>query len=639
MFWATQVQSILMEYVMRLSELPSLSSSDSQTSKPPESNTSHQAALELLRGYWIVPLYPGRKVPKGTGWHKARRTVDKLLPGQNVGLLLGNVYPWGGFIDLDIDSNNPQDWQSVRKALEGAELPPNAVCSTGGKHGGVRLLYAVPAAFWELCEASGEVDIAGVTVDVRKKGQAVVPPSCPAPVTKKLTHPVIRPYRWQVELPPLAEIEKMVGLAGDPLARDVAASWFKGRGKRLADFLDKAAEAAAPPRDASVGKKRCRHKPTSSCLTGVHPNPNLTHSIEDFRRQSRSSPSQTPGRGENARAARLILPSKADIWNSPFVWWHLLKKAHLRTYGTLPDEGIVKGHSFCDPLRAERKPSVALYPNPQGEYRLHNFRDSATDGKCASVQEFYAAYRQGKGYTEKLSQKEHNDETRRLIRDFNIWTTQAVELADAPAWESKTLLGKVYQRLRESALYAVRTDSDAFAANRWLAGEFGFKSHQRCSDAQRILEAVGLIRRTHTVGPRSKTRAYELCSDGAATADAALAALGIAPDNPRTWYRISRPVKVRPVRSNPLAAAKRQRAQLARKRGVAAALAASRAMRVFDRNFSPERFPRERVKLAGRDGYGNLYYSGPGPPGPYQYLVYSGAGIAARDRGEVATLA
>lgn len=617
---------------MRLSELQSLSSSDSQTSEPPGCHTSHQAALDLLRGYWIVPLYPGRKVPKGgKGWQKARRTVDNLLPGQNVGLLLGNVYPFGGFIDLDIDSNDPQHWHRARNVLEAAGLQPDAICRTGGKHNGIRLLYAVPVAFWGQCDASGEVDIDGVTVDVRKKGQAVVPPSCPAPETKELTHPVIRPYHWQVEMPPLAAVEKMAGIGGDPADRDAYRSWFAGRGKRLANFLNKTARATAAPRDASVGKERCRPKPTSSALSGVQLESSNTVSIEDVRRLCRPGPPNTPGRGD-ARAARLILPSYAAIWNSPFVWWHLLKAAHLRTYGTLPDEGIAKGHTFCDPLRAERKPSVSLYPNARGEYRLHNFRDSAGDGKCASVQEFYAAYRQGKGYTEKLSGEEHQRWTRCLIEDCNIWTQRGIDLAKAPVWESNARLGAVYRLLRTRALYAARTDSVAFADNRWLATELGLPSHQHAGYALRILEAVGLIRWTGTVGSRGKTRTYELCSDGAATADKALAALRIDPDNPRTWYRIRRATKVHLVPRDPMARERQQQQRLARKRGVAAALAVSRAMRAFDRNFPPARFPREGGKLAGRDKYGNLYYSGPGPPGPVEYIVRSDAGITARDK-------
>lgn len=147
------------------------------------------AAVEYIeRGFAIIPLVPGEKVPIIEGGLKnwsdnPQDAVDywSIRPNANIAIVCGE--PSGNLVAIDLDCHGGPDGRETLKRWEDehGELPEtvSVITGSGGKH----LLYRVSHSF-------PKFENAQMGVDVRAEGSYVVaPPSI---------HPNGEPYEWSV---------------------------------------------------------------------------------------------------------------------------------------------------------------------------------------------------------------------------------------------------------------------------------------------------------------------------------------------------------------------------------------------------------------------------------------------------------
>lgn len=148
-----------------------------------------RAAVEHIeRGFAIIPLVPGEKVPIIDGGLKnwsdnPQDAIDywSVRPDANIAIVCGE--PSGNLVAIDLDCHGgPDGRETLRRWEEGhGRLPEtvSVITGSGGKH----LLYRVSESF-------PKFENAQLGVDVRAEGSYIVaPPSI---------HPNGEPYEWSV---------------------------------------------------------------------------------------------------------------------------------------------------------------------------------------------------------------------------------------------------------------------------------------------------------------------------------------------------------------------------------------------------------------------------------------------------------
>jgi aryl carrier-like protein len=517
---------------------------------------SNGADLTRLDGYHVIPLAPGSKVPMaGTEYQSpdARRyTVADLEPGQNVGLLLGMVYGGWGFIELDVDC--PDRWQveGLRRALTDNGLSVETFIKTGGDHDGYSLLIAaradcIPDGFrW------GVRYFGHLSVEVRHDKYRVIPPSV-----------VDGPYQYLDDgLRDRESVELELGISGPEADAYAPAAMREGRD--LFAFLSalptESRRAAAVPSGES--DKTCRLTPTR--FRGACPDSNLSTG-DDVSRQRRRQVSEPQASvlHESTKVQTLTLESYladvglqsldvdslADVWRREGVFSLVLDYGHRRRYGQ-PAWG--RNGYLRDIFETEGNPSTRLYSRNAGEPRyFRGFR--ATVGpvpgaaKAMSIQETYAAIvtgKVGKFDGSAAGCGLHRKWSRRLVLDWNIWTAEARAMRDRQWWQSETELGRIAAVVRGHLVECARLEAAPLLTAKALATRAGIDRH-KADYALSILIRVGLLSRGELLG--RKTRAIALESATADSVEARLELLEVDPDNPATWYRISKADKTRAI--------------------------------------------------------------------------------------------
>ncbi|MEX1078491.1 MAG: AAA family ATPase [Homoserinimonas sp.] len=196
-------------------------------SKAPPPTMLEEALGYASRGFYVLPLKPGRKDPMTAhGWHDATTDAEQLAtwwgqrPAANIGLATG---PSGvAVVDVDV-KDGKQGLASFDELTRGVDLDSAVIARTasGGRH------YYVRDQHNTIPETSGRV---GVGLDTKgATGYVVAPPSV---VDGK-------PYTWESKPPPspasLPRHRKLTKRILERTARQTAASApsdaFEGPGK------------------------------------------------------------------------------------------------------------------------------------------------------------------------------------------------------------------------------------------------------------------------------------------------------------------------------------------------------------------------------------------------------------------------
>ena len=252
---------------------PPAASTEKRRADDETANAEQTRLLEALDGFLLVSLAPGTKRPVQAAWPDNPATWNMIPSEHNVGLLLGPRYRWGGFVQLDIDSSTHADHLAVMEELGAHGLTPTATARTGGKHHGYCVLFAMPHSFFQL-PVRGLASIAGVTMEVRKGGQCVIPPSGPhASADTDGPARVLHRYNWIQDLPRIQALHESLGWSTNDTAARVA--WTRCS-SGLANLLEK---SPAPTTNTS-----CRLTHNKWGGSGVCSSPTGTVGV---RRQSR----------------------------------------------------------------------------------------------------------------------------------------------------------------------------------------------------------------------------------------------------------------------------------------------------------------------------------------------------------------
>ena len=493
--------------------------------------------LAGLEGNSLLPLAAGSKACYLQGWPDLRFTVrDLMYHFGNIGLLLGFIYPFGGFLELDID--DPKALSTILDPLRAAGLDPVAIIRSGGQHHGWKLLFWLrPRAWtwvWSGTLASSATAVRG------DRSQTVIPPSrppSPGAHLPKEGNRVFKPYQWVEALPPFLDLQRQVEAQPQDFEKRLYQALF-GR----------------DPKVVIPGEGVSRRGEGLIC------SPSLSKSREGER--SALSPAPTAG-PKTARAQTAPLEAESDLWTRPEVaWLPILREAYRKTYpGAHPPGADIfqrcSGVSameyttrFCDPFEKEENPSCVLLRNPGGEWVLRSYRDRDADGACfMSVQQAYLALRSGRKPLRTIPKREQ----RQLTRDLVWWLGCVVnppEEVRRPWWTSDSKLGRIAAGAHQEIVNQAISDRRAVLDCRRL-GKSTKIDFRYVAAALRLLCAVGLLARDLCTDdfaikqPNRKQYHYTPLFDEVDQADIRLSDLGVDPDRPWTWRKALAALKER----------------------------------------------------------------------------------------------